>query len=66
VKSVSDLYAPVSGTVAKVNAELRDAPELVNTDPYGKGWMIEITANDRGELDELLTHAAYSKLVAES
>jgi glycine cleavage system H protein len=66
VKSVSDLYAPVSGTVAKVNPALRDSPELVNSDPYGQGWMIEITPNDRSELDELLTHEAYTKLVAES
>ena len=66
VKSVSDLYAPVSGTVAKVNAALRDSPELVNSDPYGQGWMVEITPNDRGELDELLTHEAYTKLVNES
>jgi glycine cleavage system H protein len=56
----------VSGTVSKVNAALRDSPELVNSDPYGQGWMIEITPNDRGELDELLTHDAYTKLVAES
>jgi glycine cleavage system H protein len=62
VKSVSDLYAPVSGTVAKVNAALRDSPELVNSDPYAGGWMIEITPNDRGELAELLDHAAYTKL----
>jgi glycine cleavage system H protein len=64
VKSVSDLYAPVSGVVAKVNAALRDSPELVNSDPYGQGWMFEITPNDRAELDELLTHEAYTKHVA--
>jgi glycine cleavage system H protein len=63
VKSVSDLYAPLSGTVAKINAALRDSPELVNSDPYGQGWMIEIVPNDRGELEELLSHEAYTKLV---
>ena len=63
VKSVSDLYAPVSGTVAKINAALRDSPELVNQEPYGQGWMIEITTTDRGELDELLSPDAYTKLV---
>ena len=62
VKSVSDLYAPVSGTVAKVNAALRDSPELVNSEPYAGGWMIEITPTDRGELAELLDHGAYTKL----
>ena len=62
VKSVSDLYAPISGTVAKINGEVVDAPELVNSDCYGKGWMIEITPNDKGELAELLDVAAYTKL----
>jgi len=62
VKSVSDLYAPLSGTVAKINAALADAPELVNSDCYGKGWMIEIAPNDKGELAELLDVAAYGKL----
>jgi glycine cleavage system H protein len=62
VKSVSDLYAPISGTVAKINAALADAPELVNSDCYGKGWMLEITPNDKGEVAELLDVAAYTKL----
>jgi glycine cleavage system H protein len=64
VKSVSDLYAPVSGTVAGVNAQLKDSPELVNSEPYGGGWMIEIDATDKGELDDLLDAAAYTKHVA--
>ena len=55
-----------NGTWRRINDALRDSPELVNSDPYGQGWMIEITPNDRGELDELLTHEAYTKLVAES
>jgi glycine cleavage system H protein len=63
VKSVSDLYAPVSGTVARINAALRDSPELVNQEPYGQGWMIEIAASDRAEIEELLSPEAYTKLV---
>jgi glycine cleavage system H protein len=63
VKSVSDLYAPVSGSVAKINAALRDSPELVNQEPYGGGWMIEITVSDRSEIAELLSPEAYTKLV---
>jgi glycine cleavage system H protein len=62
VKSVSDLYAPISGTVAKVNAALKDSPELVNSDPYGQGWMIEIEPSEKSELDELLTAEAYAAL----
>lgn len=64
VKSVSDLYAPVSGRVVAVNSTLKDAPESVNTEPYGKGWMIEIEPNDKGELDELLAPDAYTAHVA--
>lgn len=62
VKSVSDLYAPVSGTVIKVNAALKDTPELVNSEPYGGGWMIEIEPNEIGEVDELLGADDYAKL----
>ena len=64
VKSVSDLYAPVSGRVTAVNAELKDVPENVNTDPYGAGWMIELEPTDKSEIDELLTPDAYAKHVA--
>lgn len=64
VKSVSDLYGPVSGRVTAVNAALKDAPELINQEPYGAGWMIEIEPSEKGELDELLTPAAYDQLVA--
>ncbi|MBP9088717.1 MAG: glycine cleavage system protein GcvH [Kofleriaceae bacterium] len=64
VKSVSDLYAPISGKVAALNEALKDAPESVNAEPYGAGWMIEITASDKGEIAELLTADAYDKLVA--
>ncbi len=59
VKSVSDLYAPISGKVTKINADLKDRPELVNEDPYTGGWMIEIEPSDRTELDELLSREAY-------
>ena len=64
VKSVSDLYAPVSGKVVAVNAALKDAPEDVNGDPYGKGWMIELEANDKSEVDELMDAGAYTTHVA--
>jgi glycine cleavage system H protein len=64
VKSVSDLYAPVSGRVVAVNAALKDAPEAVNAEPYGKGWMIELEPSEKSEIDELLDAAAYSKHVA--
>ena len=64
VKSVSDLYAPVSGRVVAVNAALKDSPEDVNAEPYGKGWMIEVEANDKAELDELMNADAYSQHVA--
>lgn len=64
VKSVSDLYAPVSGRVTAVNAKLKDAPEDVNAEPYGKGWMIELEPNDKAELDELLAADAYTTHVA--
>lgn len=64
VKSVSDLYAPVSGRVTAVNAALKDAPESINTEPYGKGWMIEIEPHDKTEIDELLDAGAYTTHVA--
>jgi glycine cleavage system H protein len=64
VKSVSDLYAPVSGTVVAVNAALKDAPELVNQEPYGGGWMIELELGDAGEVEALMDAAAYGKHAA--
>lgn len=64
VKSVSDLYAPVSGKVVAVNAALKDAPESVNSEPYGNGWMIDIEPNDKSEIDELLDVQAYTAHVA--
>jgi len=58
-KSVSDVYAPVSGTVVEANAALEDAPELVNSDPYGDGWFVVIEATDLAELDNLMDVTAY-------
>jgi glycine cleavage system H protein len=60
VKAASDIYAPVSGGVAAVNEELASAPELLNQDPYGKGWMFTITISDPGELNELLSAEDYA------
>jgi glycine cleavage system H protein len=61
-KSVSDLYAPVAGVVAERNDALEQTPELVNSDPYGEGWLIKITLADPGSLDGLLDAAAYEQL----
>jgi len=61
VKAASDIYAPVNGTVAAVNEELEDEPELINQDPYGKGWMFKLTA-EAGTEDGLLDAAAYAEL----
>ncbi|MBU4194128.1 MAG: glycine cleavage system protein GcvH [Actinobacteria bacterium] len=63
-KSVSDLYAPVSGTVKEVNSEVEDAPELINEDPYGKGWVAIIEMSDAGEMENLLSAAEYKELVS--
>jgi glycine cleavage system H protein len=63
VKTVSDLFMPVGGKVAEVNEALADEPELVNKDPYGKGWMIKIELNDSSETDELLSADDYKKMI---
>ncbi|HYX91441.1 MAG TPA: glycine cleavage system protein GcvH [Myxococcaceae bacterium] len=63
-KAVSELYAPVNGKVVKVNEELTNAPQTVNQDPYGKGWMIEVEPSEPKQLDGLLDAAAYEQLVA--
>ena len=65
VKAVSDLYAPVSGEVVEVNPELGGNPELVNSDPFGAGWMIKVKLGDAGQVDGLLDPAAYEQLTAE-
>ncbi|SDF54811.1 glycine cleavage system protein GcvH [Halorientalis regularis] len=64
IKAVSDLYAPVSGTVVAVNDDLVDAPELVNEDPYGDGWMLDVEVDDESELDDLLSPEAYDDQIA--
>ena len=63
-KSVSDLYSPVSGTIKEINAEVVDAPETINEDPYGKGWVAIIEFGDKAELENLLTATEYTELVA--
>ncbi|WIV66256.1 glycine cleavage system protein GcvH [Natrialbaceae archaeon AArc-T1-2] len=64
IKAVSDLYAPVSGEVVAVNEAVFDAPELVNDEPYGEGWMLEIEPADGDELEELLTATEYEDQIA--
>jgi glycine cleavage system H protein len=66
VKAVSDLFAPVGGEVVESNAELTGAPELLNADPFGKGWMLRIRVADAAQLDNLLDAAAYEALIAEA
>lgn len=63
VKTVSDLNLPVTGEVLEFNAELEEHPELVNEDPYGKGWMVKISVNDASELDNLLDAAGYQAII---
>lgn len=63
VKTVSDLYLPVAGTVLEVNPELEDEPELVNTDPYGKGWIIKLKISDATDLSALLSAEDYQALL---
>jgi len=65
VKAVSDLFAPVTGEVAAANDELAGTPEVVNSDPYGDGWMLRVKLADPGQVDTLLDAAAYELLVAE-
>ena len=60
VKAVSDLYAPVSGEVTEVNEALRDAPELVNSDPFGEGWLMKVSLSDSSELDALMDAGTYA------
>ncbi|OQP58533.1 glycine cleavage system protein GcvH [Niastella populi] len=62
VKTVSDLYLPVSGTINEVNPTLANSPELVNSDPYGEGWMVKMTVNSPADVDALMDAAAYKQL----
>jgi glycine cleavage system H protein len=63
VKAVSDLFSPVAGEVLEVNAALDDDPALVNSDPYGDGWMVRLRVSDPSSVEALLDHEAYRKLV---
>lgn len=62
VKTVSELFAPVSGEITEINEKLEDEPELVNDDPYGDGWMIKFKINDSAELESLMTAEDYEKI----
>lgn len=66
VKTVSDLFMPLSGTVSEFNSALEDAPETVNSDPYGEGWMIKIEISDQSQIEGLLDAAAYKASLPES
>jgi len=65
VKAVSDLFAPVSGEVVEVNGELGQKPEIVNQDPYGRGWMLVVRPSSKAEWDQLLTAQQYEELIAQ-
>jgi glycine cleavage system H protein len=65
VKAVSDVYAPVSGTVTEINVSLPDSPETINEDPYGDAWMIRVDMGDPEEVEDLMTAAQYKKFVEE-
>ncbi|MBN8232924.1 glycine cleavage system protein GcvH [Corallococcus macrosporus] len=62
-KAVSDLFAPITGTVVKVNDELTNNPSLINSDPYGQGWIVEVEPSDAGQVGKLLDAAAYGALL---
>ncbi len=66
VKAVSDLFAPISGTITKINESLEDAPESVNETPYAEGWLVEIETGNADELGQLMTAEAYRSFCAES
>ena len=66
VKTVSDLYAPLSGEVVKINEELDESPELINDDPYGAGWILEVTVSNPDELQQLLSASEYEAFIKEN
>ncbi|KMV28854.1 glycine cleavage system protein GcvH [Photobacterium swingsii] len=66
VKAASDIYAPLTGIVIDANEDLEGSPELVNSDPYGDGWLFKVKCDDEGELDELLDAERYQDLIDES
>jgi glycine cleavage system H protein len=63
-KTTSTIYTPVSGSIAKINADLKDHPEVVNSDPYGKGWMVMIDLSNSGEVEKLMTSVQYESFLA--
>jgi glycine cleavage system H protein len=63
VKSVSDLFSPVAGVVADINTRLSDSPELLNSDPYGEGWLIRVEPQDAAEVEQLLTAGEYADYI---
>jgi glycine cleavage system H protein len=63
VKSVSDLYSPIAGVVADINTRLGESPEIVNSDPYGEGWMVRLEPKDPAEIEQLLTADEYSDYI---
>lgn len=63
VKTVSDLFMPIGGTIIELNENIESSPELVNSDPYGEGWMIKIEINEASDIENLLTAEAYSNLI---
>jgi len=65
VKTVGDLFAPFSGNVTEINKQLSDSPEIVNTDPYGEGWMIKAEISNLADLEELMDVAAYKSLIGQ-
>lgn len=65
VKAASDVYAPITGTVVEINDDLEDSPELVNSDPYGDGWLYKIKADDAGEVDGLMDAEGYEASIDE-
>ncbi len=65
VKTVSELFGPCSGKITEINSELADSPELVNSDPYGKGWMVKVEINNMSDLDNLLDSEAYKKQIGQ-
>lgn len=64
VKTVSDLFLPVSGEVIEFNEQVNDSPEVINNDPYGKGWIVKMKVSDKGQLDGLMNAAEYLEMVS--
>ena len=65
MKSTSDIYCPLSGTITEVNIELEDNPDLINSEPYSEGWIFLLKASDEAELDELIDANSYHKIIDE-